>query len=334
MKQREKMLTAGLVATLALWQGSLLLNHYVFAPVEEGEREITAREDSISSKTKKLKKAQADARRLKDWNLRSLPPDPVVAASMYQVWLVELATKSKLTNPTVTPNRTDAKLKGDAYHVISATIKAQGTLSQLCDFLYEFRKSGLLHRVSRMSLSTEQNQGDPQLAIDLTVEGLALKDSPPRTALLADEKLAEISGMAAAKDRTAFAPLLAKNPFVRGYNGPPRPPGPPGRSPQEDDRQFVYFTGAYSNGGPFDAMLYDRSNDKKENLREGTAFNVAGIDGKVLSVAIDHMTIEIKGEPWRWELGDNLTQLKKLPPPAKAEAAPPDAAGAPRAATD
>jgi hypothetical protein len=96
----------------------------------------------------------------------------------------------------------------------------------------------------------------------------------------------------------------------------------------------VFLTGTFSNGGPFDATFFDRSKNKTENVREGAAFSLAGIDGKVVSIAVDHLTLEIKGEAWRLDMGDNLTQLKKLPQPAKAEAAPPDAASPPRAATD
>ena len=43
------------------------------------------------------------AAKLKDWNLRSLPPDSVVAMSLYQNWLVELSRRT-LSKPSVTPS--------------------------------------------------------------------------------------------------------------------------------------------------------------------------------------------------------------------------------------
>lgn len=324
MKQREKMLLGGLVASLALWQGSALLNTFVFGPVEQRESDITARNERISSKEKQVKRAQLAARKLKEWNQRSLPPDPVAAASLYQTWLIELAGKTGLENVEVEPARSESafKAKAEAYSTVSARIKAKGTLSRLCDFLFEFRRAGLLHRVARLELKTDQHQGDPPLEIEMTVEGLSLKDAPPRTTLLSDPKLAELPGDRSEKERKDYAPLTAKNLFVRGYNGPPR--RFTGQTGEGDPREFVYFVGAVSAGAGYDATLYDRANNKATRLTEGSTFNVAELQGKVLSIAVDSMTLEIKGETWQMDIGTNLLELKKLPPaPAKAEAANP-----------
>lgn len=328
MKQREKLLLAALLAVLGLWQGNALLNAFVFGPVEEKRSDIAEREKRINTKSRQLDRAIESAARLTDWNKRSLPPDPVAATSLYQNWLVDLAVRMKLANVSVSPDRNAAKPKGDAYYLVSGTMKAEGTLSQLVDFLYEFRKSGLLHRVSRISLATEQHTGDPTLVINLSFEGLALKDSRPasstgRTTLLSDARLAELMKDRYPKDRKDYASLTGKNLFVRGYNGPPsaRPRGPERRTTDEDDvREFVYLVGSFSTGGVFDATLYDRSSNKSTNLTPGAPFNVAGIEGKVLAISVDSVTLEIKGERWRLELGKNLRELEKLSPASKVEA--------------
>jgi hypothetical protein len=153
MKKREKMLALGLVAVLALWQGGVLFQAFVIAPVEEREIDRDAREERIAVKKKELRASLVAAARLKDWKLRSLPPDPVVATSMYQNWLVELAKKT-LSKPLVKPSSQvrKSKGKGDVFQYILVDIEAEGTLAKLCDFLYEFRKSGLLHRVASMTV--------------------------------------------------------------------------------------------------------------------------------------------------------------------------------------
>src|SRR5438045_1527020 len=99
MKKREKMLLAGLIGILVLWQGGVMLNKFVFAPVAERQDEIAAREKRVSTKKRELRLSEDAARKLKDWKKRSLPPDPVVATSLYQNWLIDMAGKAKLTNP-------------------------------------------------------------------------------------------------------------------------------------------------------------------------------------------------------------------------------------------
>jgi hypothetical protein len=327
VKPREKILALGLGGVLALWQGSVLFQAYVIAPVVERETDQEARLDRISEKSKKLKASRAAAAKLKDWKLRSLPPDHVVAMSLYQNWLVELAKKT-LSKPSVAPSSQfkKSKGKGDVFQIISVEIKAEGTLAKLCDFLYEFRKSGLLHRVATMTLETDQHQGDPALKITLGIEALALAEAPERPTLIADPKIAELAHVPA-KDRKDYAPLVAKNLFVRGYNGPPKPTRTPGPLPgEEDPRALVWLVSVVSADGVPEAKLRDVSTNKKADLTEGSDFSVAGVDGKVVSIGTDFVTLEVKGEIFRLELGDNLTQLKKLASPEKTEAASPEAA--------
>jgi hypothetical protein len=322
MKKREKMLAAGLVGILVLWQGSVMLNKFIFAPVAEREEDIAAREKRVSGKKRELRLSDDAADKLRNWKKRSLPPDPVVATSLYQNWLIDQTAKAKLTNPTVTPNKF-MQPKGDTYSIVSATIKAQGTLERLCDFLYEFRRSGLLHRVSRMTLATDDHKGDPKLDIELTVEGLSLKDAPARSTLFSDDNLADLPTDKPLRDRKTYSQLLSKNLFVRGYNGPPRtrPIGPTTpAAPKDDPREFVFLVGSVSTGGGFDAMLYDRLSNETRHVVAGSDFSLAGVDGRVVSVGVDHITFKMKGEEWRLDLGENLAQMRKLAStPAKVE---------------
>lgn len=312
MKRSEKLLATGLVATLALWQGSSLFSKFVIEPVDVNEAAIAALKEGNSKKEVQIRRSLAEARKFADWKKRSLPPDPVDATSLYQNWLIELATRTKLSDVSVKALRTDARPKGDTYYLISATLKAQGTVEKLCDFLYEFRAAGLLHRVRDMRLTSKQSTGDPVLDIDLTVEGLSLKEAPSRSTLLSDPKLAELVSDKSAKERKDYDLLVKNNLFVRGYNGPPAPVGPrPGATPEEDPVQFVRLVGSFSNGSSFDATMYDPSTNRETRLVAGKDFSVAGIEGKVLSVGIDFVILSIKGETFRLELGENLRQIKK-----------------------
>jgi hypothetical protein len=167
-----------------------------------------------------------------------------------------------------------------------------------------------LQRVSHIKLTSKKNTGDPVLDIVLDVEGLSLKEAPPRSTLFSDAKLSELAADQPAKARKDYDPLVAKNLFVRGYNGPPKAPGPV--SPEEDPQQLVFLVGSFSNGDSFDATIYDRSSNRETRLTAGGNFNVAGVEGKVVSVGLDFVILSIKGETFRLDLGENLRQLKKL----------------------
>jgi len=323
MKQREKMLLAGLVGVLVLWQGGSLFVSYVIDPVTERETAIAAKEQELATKQKKLKQSLIAATRLKEWKQRSLPPDPVDATSLYQNWLIDLATRMKLTDVSVLPQSTGNMLKGETYVPISITVKAQGKFDNVRDFMYEFRRSGLLHRVSKLTLASKQYTGDPVFDLDVTVEGLSLKDAPARSTLLSDPKLADLPRAKPLMERKEYDQLITKNLFIRGYNGPPKPvtPRPTGpRAPgEDDDREFVYLVGLVSKGAVTDAALYDRSKNREMKLVAGGEFKAAGIEGKVVALGADYVILDIKGESWRLEIGQNLQQLQKVAQPAGAD---------------
>jgi len=308
MKRREKILAGGLLIVVALWQAGGMVQSFIFQPVEDRENRINDLQEQVRLKEKQLRQSQAAARHMKELKLRSLPPEPVVAQSLYQNWLVSLATEAKLSEPAVIMDRAETRPVENTYYLIKATMSARGTLGQLVDFLYKFRQSGLLHRVARMDVSTDRHQPNPTLDIKLAIEGLSLLESPQRTTLLADEKLADLPGASHQKDAKEYAPLLAKNLFVRTYNGPPRPPG---RPDDIDEKDYVYLSAAVDRDGALDAYLYDRAKNKITVLTAGALFDVAGVSGKVVQIALDHVLLEIHGEQWRLDLGKNLKQLEK-----------------------
>ncbi|MBS0260602.1 MAG: hypothetical protein JSS02_01495 [Planctomycetes bacterium] len=315
MNQREKLMAGGLLAVLGLWQGSVQYQSFVMGPVEDRQRQITERLGRLDKKEIEVAKGVEATRKYKLWKQRSLPPDPVNAANLYQNWLVELANKTKLTDVAVTPKSMSVKSKGDVYTVVSADVVGKGKLSQVRDFLYEFRSSGLLHRIAKVSLTSSQGTGDPTVEFTCTVDGLALKDATPRSTLLSDPKVAELVKTPPKDD---FELISKSSLFVRGYNGPPREPRKSDTqrtSPDDDPRQFIRLTSTFSEGGEeYDATLYDPTTNKTANLFAGGEFSIGGVSGKVVDVTLDFVVLEIQGERFRLDLGHTLADLEKMPP--------------------
>jgi hypothetical protein len=60
------------------------------------------------------------------------------------------------------------------------------------------------------------------------------------------------------------------------------------------------------------AWLYDRTNNRLYWLRQGQEFNVAGVSGKVLGIAVRRpkATLEIDNRTWNLPLGKNLREIR------------------------
>ena len=223
MTPRVKLLAVGLLAVVLVYQFGGVVADTVIGPLNSLDSRARKLADEIQKQeATKLKIARA-TRDLRDWKVRSLPPDKIIAGTLYQAWLIELAEKHKLTQVTVS-RAGDARAKADTYSSIAATVKAEGTMKQVCDFLYDFHTSGLMHRVNSITATTTKHQGDPTLDVTINVEGLSMRGAEARTTLESPglQKIAH-------RDRKDYDTLSTKNLFVRGYNGPPAPP-PAGRT--------------------------------------------------------------------------------------------------------
>lgn len=318
MQRREKILLGAFLAILVIWQGQPLVNSLFFKPRTDREDRVQNLETSLSKKKVQEKELDIAAEKMRNWAARSLPPDPMIASALYHKWLIEQANKT-LKNAVVNSVKSDTKPKGETYYVITESIKAQGTLDKLCDFLHDFQKSGLLHRVSRINVNSSRHDGNPSLEFTVQVEALAMTASPERKTLFAEGYEKAVKELRIA-ERKSFEQITKKNLFVRGYNGPPkRETAPPiadrskTRTAEElfDTAEHVYLVASLTSGEELDAWLYDRSSNKRTILREGSNFEVAGVSGKVLKISGDYVRVEINGETWRLELGKSLRQMTR-----------------------
>lgn len=310
---REKVLLLTLVGILVVWQGQSLFQSLILQPLDDRENRKSALEQAIERKELEKRQQQLAAAKFKTLGGRSLPPDPVIAQAQYQVWLIEEAAKARLTGVSIENVRADTRPKGNTYYTIQATVKARGTLERVCDFLHGFHQSGLLHRVNGLTLEAEKRDENPELAIVVTVEALSLLNSPGRNSLLVDPKSPPHPDRPL-RDRKDYESITTKNLFVSTYDRSKKPERPKGQSPVEqlpDTAEFVYLSASIAKGERRDAMLFDRTTGKKTDLLPGGEFQVAGLSGTVISIDNHFVILEIEGEKWRLELGENLRQMRR-----------------------
>ncbi|MGQ0634314.1 MAG: hypothetical protein ACT4QC_06875 [Planctomycetaceae bacterium] len=326
MKSREKLLAISLLGILAVWQGKNLLDVLFLGRLNDRIAERDRLETDVRRKSTDKLRLLNDTKKLKAWSDRSLPRDPIIAATEYDKWLIDQASRAKLSDVRVTTNKSSPRIEHETYYRITARIDAQGTLERLCDFLHAFQQTGFLHRVTNVKLESQNRFGDnPTLNATIDVQALALRDQANhRTTLVADG--GELPPPhKSAKDRAQYATITAKNVFAKGYNGPPKPPAPPRRpeaNPADsiDAAEHVVLTKVGKTTTPAgvgtDAWLYDRLNNRRTDLTPGEKFSVAGLEGVTLTIDVEKRCVifEINGDHWKLGLGENLRQMKKVPP--------------------
>ncbi len=199
MQSREKTLLIGLAIAAVLYALSGPVRAWLLEP-------FTNRYDTIASLTKTVEqksneslailKAQRD---LTEWKARGLPPDTPatpkarptanVSQHLYQDWLTQMATFSGWTDVVVKPLNIGVSQK-DVYANVPISVEGEARFSQLAFFLYQFRRTGLMHRISKLDIRSYESDGDPSLKIMLIAEALALKDGPKRKTLFPSSTLA------------------------------------------------------------------------------------------------------------------------------------------------
>lgn len=343
MNTREKLLAGGLGLALAAWQVPSVINSTVLQPVEDRQTQITDLQQAIEKKENTRRRQRKAVKDLAELGKRSLPPDPVIAANVFQNWLHEAADQVKLKNIVVERPGANNQKKGNTYFTVNGVLKGEGDLGQVTALMDEFQKSGLLLRITSSRLETKQKTANPNLKIEMQVQALALLQSPKRTTMWVDGREPGPLPLAKTASQEVFDQIARKNLFARGYNGPPRPPEPPPAPPPAPpppppppppptNAEFIYFVGSVLRNGKPDAFLYDRTSNQQTVLKPGQPFKAGGFEGTVVRVSDRVVTLKIGEESFRLELGSNLSQLQKLASAAPVKPATPEAASGDRPA--
>jgi len=316
MNQREKILAILLLSAVGLWGASSFFSKILLAPIHSRTAEIKSLKSRISGQEDKLDQILAAQKRLSAWNSRSLPPDGLDASTLYKNWLLEQATSADFKD--INLDRIPPTPVKGIYSTVGVNLKAKGTLKQVADFFHAIQSADLAQKIRKVSLQTDEHQGDPTLDISILIEALAIHDIEPRETLFAAGQEKSVSPQMEGKTREMYAAALSDNPFVRGYNGPPppkveeKPAEPKPEKPGIDVAEHVYLVISVSKNDRWDAVLYNRTTNQPTTLRAGEDFEVAGIKGQVLEIAADYLTMQVDGVIWRLELGQNLRQLEKI----------------------
>jgi len=171
MNSREKLLAIAVGTLAILWTGTRGVDRFHEARDKNYRTLANVKKELGLAReaNERGRQAQSEIRKLAR---QSLPTDLDMAKSSYEDWLRE-----QLIDSGLYVSELDDKSSGvgnQRFQEIIFQISAQGSLSQLADFLYHFYRAGHLHRISEANLSP--NRDREALDILLTIDALSLDD--------------------------------------------------------------------------------------------------------------------------------------------------------------
>ncbi|MCH2202556.1 MAG: cadherin repeat domain-containing protein [Fuerstiella sp.] len=127
--------------------------------------------------------------RLKDIKAASLPPSLNDAQRLYLEWITDLTQECRFARCTVVPG--GRQPRAGKYLLVSVVVNAEASLENFCRFLFNFRQAELMHRITKMDVSSSGTTGKPTMEFSFTAEGMGIIGSEHKTELSASAPLAD-----------------------------------------------------------------------------------------------------------------------------------------------
>lgn len=303
-RYRQYGLAAVMLAMVAYFGGTWLLDHWIQGPLEAAQRETDRLREDVARREDALAKIRAAGKLLEQWEQQSLPENLEVARSLYQAWLVELVDDVQLSNPSVTSSEPTTR-KG-LYHSLSFSVRGRGTIDQLTRFLFAVYQTDLLHTVRSLTITPLQRSD--QLDLSLSIEALALIGSGDAAAVGNPETVFEefrrrtwrASNRLAFRDLQAYQAIVTRNLFGMGGTS--------------DPTDSAYLTSINEIDGQPEVWFTLRGTGELVKLRTGQRLEIGPLTLEIAEVLGTDVVLRVGGERWLLSLGDRITDAYALPP--------------------
>ena len=192
LKNRRERILAGVLAAVGVgcFAGEALSNA-VLHPFGAQEKQLASLTRKVGDQSLIFQRVEHTQRRLRYDLKSSLPPDPSVAGTLYQNWLVEQARNHGLTDAIISP--APPQKEKETGHRLTFSVQTTSTPSQIGGFVDSLQRARLLHRITQLDLSNAlppASKGTTasiaKLKAMITIEALALSAADPRQQLFAD----------------------------------------------------------------------------------------------------------------------------------------------------
>ncbi|HMC65402.1 MAG TPA: hypothetical protein VKI65_10730 [Gemmataceae bacterium] len=355
MNPRERLLAIVLLAAILLGGGGLLGKLFLLDPLNERGDRIKLLQKQIAERTDRREQILADKQKLERWKLLSLPADVNLARREYVKQMNELLRESGFpasSYSVLTPkdvetksNPTLAGRKEPIYSRLTFTVRAQGDLAAIVEFLERFYEAPILHQIKNIALQRPQTVGPQQrpndLECNLTIEALIVTGVENRPQLLPNvpSRLLVLDTVAALGGGPTGLAVAA---WAAGPGGPLGPgmlaeperdytavaarniffgrQAMPARSNEYGDvLRFIHLTDITRTENKLEAFLYGRSDKSRTRLWPSMPFSILGAEGETvlrgIVVRIDDRDVYFRadGRFYAIHVGQNLREALDKP---------------------
>lgn len=279
-----------------------------WSPFASRRRAIDAAARRLDLAEERAMQVEVAQSRLDQARLRSLPPDPSRAATLYHAWLIERLDECGHEDAQLTPGRIGHENADFAR--IPFTIESLCTEESLSAFLDEFAGSGLLHKILALRIRPDEERTD-RLRATIDLEALSLRDAEPRDGLMPDSAPATLENL----QKGQLLAALGRDPFhltaddaAESSEGAAEPEFV--EAPDRTGETLLIAT-LHRNGVP-EAWLYDRTLRTQHVLRAGEQNPLLGRESRLLAIHRDRIEFEKEGKHFRLDLGKRLSEAGAL----------------------
>ncbi|QDU26153.1 hypothetical protein ETAA8_12270 [Anatilimnocola aggregata] len=159
------------VAIVTLW----FISGYYTSAVSYRTGQISSLDSQLKKQRLAVTETMKAAKKLSEYEARSLPPDTALARSAYQHWLLTKLEDAGLRDQVVSPS--GQRPTGDIFVQQTFTVNGKGRYEQIVKLLYDIYRVDLLHRVSRVSIKPIKDS--KELDLQLTLDALSLRSAAP-----------------------------------------------------------------------------------------------------------------------------------------------------------
>lgn len=220
MNQRTLFLLVGAGLVGLLYFGDQVYRNYIEKPAADREKQLKKIEQGIDKANDLIAQELSLQKQLDAYEKMSLPFDREVTRTRYQDWLLGLVKSAGFTGTSVDAsqprtlsierqnprrNQSDRKVVLVRY---SYSLRCRGSLQQLVSLLYQFYRSGHLHKIR--SLGLNPSGGGTMLDVAMTIEALALMRTDRDTQLTT----AQVNRLQV-EDEFHYAGIARRNIFSR-----------------------------------------------------------------------------------------------------------------------
>lgn len=339
MSRREKIVAALVGLFVLVFVGCLAVNKLLVAPAAR----LNARSGELCGKINRLRQENRRKggylKRMGELAGRTFGRNHLRASEQIRARLIRLLELSGLSSKNLSLKPLVGSRIPGAYREIGWSIRARGKLEQVVGFLYLLGAEPHLHRLENLTFSPMLQSGEVEFNgryATLILEARKGEQLPPGLPV-ASQPAGRLDGtqhrryeLIAARD--LFRPYIKQ----RKVTPPPRPavgrrsPKPPRQRPAATTARQFRVVGLPSWPGRQDVFVKDTANGKLHIYKPGESLaggEIVMVDYRPMPLPDDpeilsgsRAILKIDGEYWAVELGQTLTQKRRLKPaclPAK-----------------